>query len=136
MLDIKNVDIKIDNEVFQKIISFLKQTWLGIPRWLRNVLIVTVFMGGMYYLYNRIVISYDIEDLQTEVSTLNTRYGTTVFYDRYVYDINNVLTSVKTIEHQLDVIFNEQIECMGAFAEFVKNTKPNDPILKMLESKK
>lgn len=136
MLDIKIGDVKIDKEVFQKIIGFLKKMWLGIPRWLRNVLIVTVIAGGMYYLYNRIVISYNIEDLHTEVSTLNERYETTVFYDRYVYDINNVLTSVKTLEKQMDVIFNEQMSCMDAFTEFVRSTKPNDPILITLQRKK
>lgn len=107
MLDIKNLDIKIDNEAFQKIMGFLKQTWDGIPGWLRNVLIVTVIAGGVYYLYNRISISYDIDDLTAEVNTLNKRYDTTVFYDRYVYDINNVLTSVKTLEMQMNVIFTE-----------------------------
>lgn len=99
---------------------------------MRNVLIVTVIAGGIYYLYNRIVISYDIEDLTTEVNTLNSRYDTTVFYDRYVYDINNMLTSVKTLEMQMNVIFNEQMSCMDAFSEFVRANKPGDPILQTL----
>ena len=48
--------------------------------------------------------SFDVQDLQTDIANLNDRCQTTVFYDRYQYDIQNVVTSVKTLEEQLKTI--------------------------------
>ena len=136
MLDIKNVDIKIDSEATKTLGNFIKKTWTGIPKWLRTLFVVTVACGALYFLYNRISISYDIELLENEVKELDERFGVAVFYDRYVYDINNVITTVKTFEKQLDLLYVDHINVLEDFERFAQRNCPHDPILSILKTKK
>lgn len=87
MFDIKSIKIDLNGDLQKKILEFLKETWIGIPKALRNVLIITIIAGGGYFLYNRITLSYEIESLQHEVEFLNNLYEKIVLNDRYFYDI-------------------------------------------------
>ena len=87
MFDIKSIKIDLNGDLQKKVLEFLKETWIGIPKALRNVLIITIITGGGYFLYNRITLSYEIESLQHEVEFLNNLYEKIVLNDRYFYDI-------------------------------------------------
>lgn len=87
MFDIKSIKIDLNGDLQKKVLEFLKETWIGIPKALRNVLIITIIAGGGYFLYNRIALSYEIEALQHEVEFLNNLYEKIVLNDRYFYDI-------------------------------------------------
>jgi hypothetical protein len=87
MFDIKSIKIDLNGDLQKKVLEFLKETWTGIPKALRNVLIITIVAGGGYFLYNRIALSYEIESLQHEVEFLNNLYEKIILSDRYFYDI-------------------------------------------------
>jgi len=87
MFDIKSIKIDLNGDLQKKVLEFLKETWIGIPKALRNVLIITIIAGGGYFLYNRIALSYEIESLQHEVEFLNNLYEKIILSDRYFYDI-------------------------------------------------
>ncbi len=87
MFDIKSIKIDLNGDLQKKVLEFLKETWNGIPKALRNVLIVTIIAGGGYFLYNRLALSYEIEALQHEVEILNNLYEKIVLNDRYFFDI-------------------------------------------------
>lgn len=126
MFDIKTIEIKLDNETLKKIMSFVKETWFGIPKWLRNTLITTLIVGGIYFCYNRVVMSYDLETLQSEVRELAEKYGAVIIADRYTYDIQNVVISFRTIERQVDAQHNITIQALTTFQEYIKRNTPND----------
>lgn len=134
MLDFKTFEVKLGDQSTGKILTFLNYIWIGIPKWLRNLMLVTVMAGGMYYLYNRISLSYDVDEIQADVNELNERIGSTVFKERYQYDIQNVIQTVKTIEAQMDglYMFNEAL--LNLLIEHMKMTTPDDyTILRRLQ---
>ena len=104
MITIKQLQVNMPEELQKKAIKVLKELWIGMPLWLRYFLVITVICGAVYFLYIRVAMSFDVANLQTDIANLNGRCATTVFYDRYQYDIQNVVTSVKTLEEQLRTI--------------------------------
>lgn len=133
MLDIKTIEFKLSDETVQRLTTMFKNLWLGMPRWLRNLLIVVVCMGATYFLYNRVVISYDMESLQKEVKDLNDKCKSSVFYDKYSYDVSNVITSVKTMENQIDAMYNDNQALLDLFESYVKRNHPGDQILEEIK---
>lgn len=133
MLDIKTIEFKLSDESIKRLTTMFKNLWFGMPRWLRNLLIVVVCMGATYFLYNRIIISYDMESLQKEVKELNDKCKSSVFYDKYSYDVSNVITSVKTIENQVDAMYNDNQTLLDLFESYVKRNHPGDPILEEIQ---
>ena len=133
MLDIKTIEFKLSDESVQRLTTMFKNLWFGMPSWLRNLLIVVVCMGATYFLYNRIIISYDMESLQKEVKELNDKCKSSVFYDKYSYDVSNVITSVKTIENEVDAMYNDNQALLDLFESYVKRNHPGDQILEEIQ---
>jgi hypothetical protein len=111
MLDVNKLTVNIPEGLSNKALEFAKEMWLGMPKWLRYMLIITVVGGAMYFVYNRLMISYDVTNLQDELNGLTSRYNQSVLYDRYQYDIQNVVTTVKTLQVQFRTLcdFNAEL---------------------------
>ena len=129
MFDIKTIEVKLDNETLKKITTFLKETWFGIPKWLRNSLITTLIVGGIYFCYTRMVMSYDLQALQSEVNDLAEKYSAVIIADRYTYDIQNVVISFRTIERQVEAQHNVTIAMINAFQDYIKKNNPSDVMI-------
>ena len=56
-----------------------------------------------------------------------------MIYDKYSYDVSNVITSVKTIENQVDAMYNDSQALLDLFESYVKRNHPGDPILEEIE---
>lgn len=129
MFDIKTIEVKLDNETLKKITTFLKETWFGIPKWLRNSLITTLIVGGIYFCYTRTIMSYDLQALQSEVNDLAEKYSAVIIADRYTYDIQNVVISFRTIERQVEAQHNVTIAMINAFQDYIKKNNPSDVMI-------
>ena len=105
------MSVNVPDAVSEKLIGFAKEMWFGMPKWLRYMLVTTVIVGALYFLYNRLTISYDVSGLHDEITILNERCEKTVFYDRYQYDIQNVVTSFKTLQIEVRTLitFNKEL---------------------------
>ena len=135
MFDIKSIKIDLNGDLQKKVLEFLKETWIGIPKALRNVLIITIIAGGGYFLYNRITLSYEIESLQHEVEFLNNLYEKIVLNDRYFYDIQNVIVTVTTIQRQIDVQHDTRIALLESLKRyFLKNHPEDSRIIKEIDA--
>ena len=104
MLDVNKLTVNIPEGLSNKALEFAKEMWLGMPKWLRYLLVITVVFGAMYFVYNRLMISYDVTNLQDELNGLTSRYNQSVLYDRYQYDIQNIVTTVKTLQVQFTTL--------------------------------
>lgn len=105
MFDVKTVQVKLSDETIARLSEYGKRIWFGTPRWLRVIVAVTVFFGACYFLYNRLMISYDVDSLYSDIKILNERYGETVFLDKYAYDVNNFVIVGKTISKEVETIY-------------------------------
>lgn len=132
MLDIKNLVVKIPDGFGKKITSFGKKFFDGMPVWLRNLLIVVVAFGGLYFVTQRIYMSYDMEDVRAEISELNEKCKTTVFYDRYVYDVSNVVISTKMLQKQIRTMFENYERMIDIEIDYVSRNHPDDKSLNRL----
>ena len=124
MLDVNKLTVNIPEGLSNKALEFAKEMWLGMPKWLRYLLIITVVGGALYFLYNRLSLSYDVTNLEEELANLNSHYQESVLYDRYQYDIQNVVTTVKTLQIQFTTLCEFQTELID-----ILDASHNEPTL-------
>lgn len=129
MLDVKFSDFKIDSSFWNGFVDVVKKFWYGIPKWLQYILIIVTLIGASFYAYNKVSIAYDIKELQDEIKELNEKYKHSVVVDRYQYDVENIVLSVRTFQEMIGSMYNDQDEMTQLFEEYVKRNHPNDPIL-------
>ena len=133
MFDIKNLVIKIPDGLGKKFTGFMKKFIDGTPNWLRYLLIAVVFGGGAFFLTQRIHMSYDVEIVQKEISELNEKCKTTVFYDRYVYDVSNVVISTKMLQKQIKTMFESYERMIDIEIDYLSRNHPNDKTIVQLK---
>lgn len=126
-------DLNLSDRTVNKVVDFLKDMWFGIPVWLRNLLVVIVAMGGGYFIYTRLTMSYDIDTLITEVSALNEKTSVSVIYDRYIYDISNLIQLNQNLENEVDLMYYYHEENMKILIEFMRKHHSTDPLIDDLE---
>ena len=63
MLDIKTLNIQIDGDFFKRIREQFKNLYYGAPKWLRYILIATLVCGSFYFMYARLKMSYDVDNV-------------------------------------------------------------------------
>lgn len=126
-------DLNLSDRTVNKLVDFLKDMWFGIPVWLRNLLVVVVVLGGGYFVYTRLVMSYDVETLVSEVAILHEKTSTSVIYDRYIYDISNLIQLTQNLENELDLMYYYHEETMQIMIEFMKKHHSTDPLIDNLE---
>lgn len=131
MLDIKNLNLS--DETVQKIVTFFREMWFGMPKWLRHLLVLALIIGGSYFLYNRVIMSYNMDSLESELNELNTRCKSYVVYDRYAYDVDKVVISIKAVENATDVMYKEHVETLHYLMEYIRSKNPNDPVLEKID---
>ena len=124
MLNVNKLTVNIPEGLSNKALEFAKEMWLGMPKWLRYLLIITVVGGALYFLYNRLSLSYDVTNLEEELANLNSHYQESVLYDRYQYDIQNVVTTVKTLQIQFNTLCDFQTELID-----ILDANHNEPAL-------
>ena len=129
MFDVKTVQVKLSDETIARLSDYGKRIWFGTPRWLRVIVAVTVFFGACYFLYNRLMISYDVDSLYADIKVLNERYGETVYLDKYAYDVNNFVIVGKTISKEVETIYEINQQILGVLADYIERKDPHDPAL-------
>lgn len=124
MLSIKNIDIS--DVAINTVLKVAHTFWNSTPPWLRGLLILVILFGGGYFLYTRISMSYDVSNLEKEIATLNEKCATTVFYDRYVYDVVNLIYISKSLENEIDLMYQHNEQIVNLFTEFIETNHPED----------
>lgn len=133
MFDIKNLEIKIPDGFGKNIRGLIKKFLYGIPSWLRHLLLIVVVGGGIYFMYLRISISYDVESVKNEVIELNEKCKTTVFYDRYMYDVSNVVISTKMLQKQTQTLIENMERLINVELDYLSRNHPDDKSLNQLK---
>lgn len=124
MLDIKTLNIQIDGDFFKRIREQLKNLYYGAPKWLRYILITTLVCGGLYFMYARLKMSYDVDNVYEQVDELDKRLNQTIYSDQYVYDISNLVMTLKTLQTTND----DQTMCVLQFLDILDEcVKLHDP---------
>lgn len=107
MLDVKFTDLKFDSSFWNGFVGVVKKFWYGIPKWLQFILIIVTLVGASFYTYNKVSIAYDINELQNEIKELNERYKHSVVVERYQYDVENIVLSVRTFQEIIGTMYND-----------------------------
>lgn len=132
MFTIKNIEIT--DAAVAKLVKCLTSFWFGVPSWLRSLLIVVIVGGASYFLYTRLSMSYDVEELQTEIAYLNEKCNTTVFYDRYIYDISNLIDATQNLEYEIDLLYDFHNELSDLLLEYIHTHHPDDKMKREVEN--
>ena len=119
MLTVKNVEIS--GESVDKVLNTVKSFWGGIPKFLRWLLISVVSIGAIYFLYTRVIMTYDMVSLESEVAKLNEKCEATVFYDRYTYDISNLIIATENLQNQIDLMYEYHEDMLDIMIEFFQH---------------
>ena len=115
MLDNKTLNIQIDGEFFKRIRENFKNLYYGAPKWLRYILITTLVCGSIYFMYARLKMSYDVDDVYEQVDELDKRLNQTIYSEQYMYDISNLVMTLKTLQTTND----DQTRCVLQFLDFL-----------------
>ena len=129
MLDINKVEVKVSDEAVDKATNWLKSIWYGSPKWLRVLLCVTLFIGGIYVLYNRFETADQVDELHEELKGINERYQGVVFVDSYAYDVSNFIVVARAIDNQIQTIYEINQQILEFESEYITRNRPGDPSL-------
>ena len=129
MLDINKVEVKVSDEAVDKATNWLKSIWYGSPKWLRVLLCVTLFIGGIYVLYNRFETADQVDELHAELRGINERYQGVVFVDSYAYDVSNFIVVARAIDNQIQTIYEINQQILEFESEYITRNRPGDPSL-------
>ena len=97
MLDIKTLNIQLDGQTVTRLKQSIKEMFFGIPLWLRTILIFSIIVGLSYFVYSRIKMSYEVEEVHAEIEDLKHKFAQTIYSEQYLYDISNVVMTVRTL---------------------------------------
>ena len=120
-----------DQEAIKEFIDSL----FKIPKVLRNLLGIVLFLGVMYFRYSKIY-NNEIQELHTEVKDLNEIVNTAVTKDDYADDIYYILDVINIEEEVLHHAYNTTQLEIDLMYRFISQNHPNDPILQDLYSMK
>lgn len=77
-----------------------------------------------YFVYSRIKMSYEVEEVHTEIEDLKHKFAQTIYSEQYLYDISNVVMTVRTLQE----INDDQERCVLQFLEILEEcVKLHDP---------
>ena len=129
MFDIKTLNISLDGETVARLKSGIKDLYYGTPRWLRRIVILSIIVGIGYFVYSRVRMSYDVNEVLDQIELLNRKLHQTIYSDQYLYDISNVVQTVRILQEMND----DQTRCVLQFLdildECVSLHDPNSPTL-------
>ena len=106
LINIQKLDFKLTDQQIASLKSFFLTHWFGVPRWLRVVVFGSVIIGGLYFLYNRLVTASNVDDIRHDLKELNEKANKNIVMDRYVFDVGNVVTSVRTLQQEIDALYD------------------------------
>lgn len=136
MLDIKTLNISLDAETITRLKAGLRELFYGTPLWLRRILVLSLVIGLGYFVYSRVKMSYDVEEVAVEIETLKEKFSQTIYSEQYVYDISNVIITIRTLQE----INDDQERCVMQFLEIleecVKLHDSNSPTLRKISTLK
>lgn len=135
MLDINKLQIDLNlNQILNKLYEWSKKFWFEVPKWLRNLVIITIAVGLSYLVYCKYYEQQQIEELRTEVKELNDKCSSTVFYDAYIMDVKNYALMIECIEDEIDGLYNQQHVLFDAMIDFMRRTHNDDLFIQELVS--
>ena len=70
-----------------------------------------------YFVYSRIKMSYAVEEVHTEIEDLKHKFAQTIYSEQYLYDISNVVITVRTLQE----INDDQERCVLQFLEILED---------------
>ena len=116
MFDIKTLNISLDGETITRLKASIREMFYGTPLWLRRILVLSIIVGLGYFVYSRIKMSYDVEEVVTEITDLKQKFSQTIYSEQYLYDISNVVMTVRTLQE----INDDQERCVLQFLEILE----------------
>lgn len=129
-------DLNFSEKSVKWVLTWFKDFWFTVPAWLRNLLLFVVIGGGGYFLYTRVSMSYDMDTLVSEVALLHEKCSTSVIYDRYIYDVSNLIQITQTMENEMDLMYMYHEETMRIMIDFMTQHHPYDPMIDELKTLK
>ena len=63
MFDIKTLNISLDGETVARLKASIRELFYGTPLWLRRILVFSLILGIGYFVYSRVKMSYDVEEV-------------------------------------------------------------------------
>ena len=102
MFDIKTLNISLDGETITRLKASIREMFYGTPLWLRRILVLSIIVGLGYFVYSRVKMSYDVEEVVTEITDLKQKFSQTIYSEQYLYDISNVVMTVRTLQELND----------------------------------
>lgn len=116
MFDIKNLNIQLDGETIRRFKANFRDLYYGAPRWLRRIVILSLLVGIGYFVYTRVKMSYDVDEVLDQIETLEKKLNQTIYSDQYLYDISNVVQTVRILQEMND----DQTRCVIQFLDIME----------------
>lgn len=128
MSNIINIENIFGGDVIDLIWRCIKELF-NQPRWLRNLVFITIIFGGVYFLWNSNSEQADLDSLRADVEQINSRITENISGDEYRRSLKLIVSELKYIRHSQDQKYNEQVLQLELLTKCVKRIHPNDPLI-------
>lgn len=129
MLDVKpniNFDSVFLTKIWNGFKDWLVNLWFGMPVFLRWLTVIVICIGGLYFCYDKFVADAQLIQLSKDVKELKESYQSTVFYDKYIYDMQTMIICAEMMEDEICIQYDEYMNFINLFADYVQKTHPNE----------
>jgi hypothetical protein len=91
---------------FDHLLDFIKSIpwktiWLEItkiPKWLRNFMVFSFCLTAFYFMYTKPRINAEVNQMQSEVVSLNKKVSTVISINDYSVDLEYMITALYVLE--------------------------------------
>lgn len=114
------------------IMKGIKNFW-NMPQLLKVIFITTLIIGSIYFGYSRIY-TYQINEIKTELDTINSKIENTLTGNTYEDDMYYMFEAILSLEQLISYRYKEEnLELKILRQQMIRN-HPNDPIIQDIDN--